>query len=181
MRSGALIGQNSCIKLKTFSPYARQPIAKEPFVRTFARPLTTPSCNDATPATKPDRASPLAKLAAVATPPLRANSTGYRVCLSHRCIAAAARAIHRSQERPPRLKSGGTQVQLAARRRGRAHNLELARAPCGCKAAQLRSPKPQHFRDAASEAATLKDAQGPVQKATKARPAPSFGKTRSGL
>ena len=168
----------TCCLLKTAT--SRMPVESQRTTRSYFREtLPTPSCNRGRLRQNPTR--PLKQLAAVATPPLRANSTGYRVCLSHRCIAVAARAIHRSQERPPRLKSGGTQVQLAARRRGRAHNLELARAPCGCKAAQLRSPKPQHFRDAASEAATLKDAQGPVQKATKARPAPSFGKTRSGL
>ena len=102
--------------------------------------------------------------------------------LLHRC---AARSTNRSQERPPQLHSRGNcsrTPHAADAARARAPQLiELARAPCGCKAAQLRSPKPQHFRDAASEAATLKDAQGPVQKATKARPAPSFGKTRSGL
>ena len=121
---------------QTNAPPVLQSRGREPFVRTITRTFATSSCNDETPATKPDTASQACAIAAVATPPLRANSTGYRVCLSHRCIAAAARAINRSQERPPRLKSGGTQVQLAARRRGRAHNLELARAPCGCKAAQ---------------------------------------------
>ena len=153
----------TCCLLKTAT--SRMPVESQRTTRSYFREtLPTPSCNRGRLRQNPTR--PLKQLAAVATPPLRANSTGYRDCLSHRCIAAEARAIHRSQERPPRLKSGGTQVQLAARRRGRAHNLELARAPCGCKAAQQR---------------VSQDAQGPEQTTTKASPKASVGPTGSGL
>ena len=89
---------------------------------------------------------PLKQKAALATSPLRANSTGCRVDNRIAASLPQPRAIHRSQERPPRLHSRGncsrTPHAVAAARARAPQPIELARAPCGCKAAQIRSTKP---------------------------------------
>ena len=104
--------------------------------------------------------------------------------LVHRC---AARSINRSQERPPRLKSGGnpSAAHAARRRRGpRAHrNLRARQSPVRLKSctATVHETATLTRRRGDALSRNAQDAQGPEQKATKARPAPSASPTRSRL
>ena len=153
-----------------------QPRARFTRSEACARPLVTHSCGACR---QNPRLKHLANLMlsrdAAAVPQRRLAL----ISLVHRC---AARSTNRSQERPPQLHSRGnpSAARTPSPRPPRAHHsLELARALCGCKAAQLlRFTKPQRARRVTQK---RQDAQGPVQKTTKARPAPSVGPTGSGL
>ena len=116
-----------------------QPRARFTRSEACARPLVTHSCIPGACRQNP-RLKHLANLMlsrdAAAVPQRRLAL----ISLVHRC---AARSTNRSQERPPQLHSRGNcsrTPHAADAARARAPQLiELARAPCGCKAAQLRS------------------------------------------